>query len=175
MQIRIAAAGSVAFPLTSNRVLSPRPRENFAYIYSIVVRFPVLEPHPPISIQLKRMIETFFQTFVVVPRLIFISKCARPHAIALSPRITHVNELKSLHVRQIRHLEHAICFVILNSLDSVPVNWLAIILDAILANDNEALLVRLSEVFPKLTGVNWLLGVVSGQIIFFGHAASHVN
>lgn len=140
VEIGVVAASGVALPLASNRVLGPATREDFANVDSVVVGFPVFKPHPPVAIQFERVVQSLLKPFVVVPRLIFVSEGAGPHAVALAPGVAHVHELQSLHIGQVSHLEHAVGFVVLNAFDSVTVYWLAVIFDRVLANHDEALL-----------------------------------
>lgn len=90
------------------------------------------------------MIKTFLKTLVVVPSLIFICEGTIPNTLALAPRVSHVDELETLHIGQVSHLEHTVSLVELNTLGTVALNWLVIIVHLIVFTDNdEALLVRL--------------------------------
>jgi hypothetical protein len=71
--------------------LSPGAWENLANIDSVVVSLPVLETDPEVAIQLKRVIKTLLETLIVIPSFIFICKWTVPNALALTPRVPHVN------------------------------------------------------------------------------------
>jgi hypothetical protein len=71
--------------------LSPSAWENLANVDSVVVGLPVLETDPEVAIQLERVIKTLFKTLIVIPSFIFICEWTVPNALALSPRIPHVN------------------------------------------------------------------------------------
>ena len=89
------------------------------------------------------MIKTLLKTLVVIPSLILISESTIPNTLALSPRVSHVDELKALHIRQVSHLKHTVCLVELNTLGTIALNWLVVIVHLIVFTDNdEALLVR---------------------------------
>jgi hypothetical protein len=71
--------------------LSPGAWENLANIDSVVVSLPVLETDPEVAIQLERVIKTLLETLIVIPSFIFICKWTVPNALALTPRVPHVN------------------------------------------------------------------------------------
>jgi hypothetical protein len=98
------------------------------------------------------MVKTLLKSFIIIPSLIFISKGTLPNTLALSPRVSHVNKLKSLHIRQICHFKHTVGFIELNSFNSITFDRLIIlILDDVLTNYKEALLVLLFKIFPELS------------------------
>jgi hypothetical protein len=122
------------------------------------------------------MVKTLLKSFIVIPSLVFISKSTLPNTLALSPRVSHINKLKSLHIRQICHLKHTICFIELNSFNSITFNRLVIfILNHVLTNYKEALLMLLLKVFPELSRVNLSFDFRLCQVILLSNSTCHVN
>jgi hypothetical protein len=98
---RVRATGLDALPLASDRELLPGVGENLADVDLVVVRFPVLEVHPPVSIVFELIAELLSKFQLVIPSLVFVTEATGPLAWSRTPWITDVEKLKkvrSLHV-----------------------------------------------------------------------------
>ena len=143
MKARIGATVCVALPFGGHRELSPGAGEDFANINCGEVGLPVFKFHPPVAVVFELVIKSFFEALIVVPRLILIGKRSLPDRLARTPRITDEQKLKIPNVGKVPHLPDAVCLVELDSFGSDTVNWSAFLLvNLILANDDEALLVK---------------------------------
>jgi len=100
-QRRVGPSSTVAFPLTGDRELLPGRWENLTHVHLIVVGTPVFIAHPPCTVISECIVKFFFETFMVVPSLIFIGELTSP--LAMTPRVPNSNQLKTVNVPDIHY------------------------------------------------------------------------
>jgi hypothetical protein len=97
----IRTTGSVTSPLSCDGELAPGLWEDLAQVHFVEVDAPVLIPHPPGTVITEDIVKFFFQAFVVVPSLVFISELTSP--LSLTPRVTDSHQLKSINITNLKH------------------------------------------------------------------------
>jgi len=122
----------------------------------------VVVPHPPVTITLEYVIELLFETFVVVPSLVFVSELTCP--LTLTPRVPDSNELK-IHALDLDDLLDTVGMVEQNTRVTHSFLKVAVLIfHSVGATKEESLLMVLFKLFPELASFDLLSYIWSSQV-----------
>lgn len=102
-ECRVGSTMGDSFPLAHDRELCPSAWENLAHIDLVIVFFPSLVVHPPVTIVFELIAERVSELGLVVPSLIFVTESTIPFTWSGTPRIPNVEQLKLLSRCHILH------------------------------------------------------------------------
>ena len=107
----VGSTVSDVLPLTHDRELLPGAGEDLANVHLVVVLFPCLVVHPPVTIVFELVAELLSQFGLIIPSLILITESSVPLARAGTPRVSNVEELKLLRGCNVFHSEETISVI----------------------------------------------------------------
>jgi len=132
---------------------------------------PVLVAHPPGAVVPELVVKLLFKALVVIPRLVFVRKLARP--LALAPWVADADQLQPVDVP---NLQNAVGVVEEDArLTSALSFAAAIVLHNVCTANEEPLLVVLLQVFPECCRLNGLSDLRGSQVELLRGAASQVD
>ena len=77
-------------PMSCDRELGPSAWENLTNIDLVVVFFPLLVVHPPVTIVFELITESLSQLGLIIPSLIFVTETTIPLSRARTPWVTNI-------------------------------------------------------------------------------------